>query len=92
MEYIIKKGSALYHIIQWAFFPLVLVGTPYIMYILISNGSSVAITTYVVAVAVGLVFWLAEWLMPFKEKWNHSHDDITTDLVSGTVAYIILPI
>jgi len=92
MESIIRKDSSLYHFMQWAFFPLVLVGTPYIIYLLVGSGSSVAITTYVVAVAVGLLFWLAEWLMPFKEHWNHSHDDITTDLVSGTVAYIILPI
>ncbi|MDG2448691.1 MAG: hypothetical protein P8M34_03605 [Saprospiraceae bacterium] len=60
MESIIKKDSALYSFMQWAFFPLVLVGTPYIIYLLVSNGSSVAITTYVVAVAVGLVFLLAE--------------------------------
>jgi len=73
MESIIRKDSSLYHFMQWAFFPLVLVGTPYIIYLLVGSGSSVAITTY-------------------KEHWNHSHDDITTDLVSGTVAYIILPI
>ena len=35
MESIIKKGSPLYHFIQWAFFPLVLVGTPYIIYLLV---------------------------------------------------------
>jgi hypothetical protein len=52
----------------------------------------VAITTYVVAVAVGLIFWLAEWLVPFKERWNHSHGDISNDLISGIVAYVILPI
>jgi len=73
---IIRPGTALYNALQWAFFPMVLVLTPWLIYRLINNGGSVAITTYVVAVAVGLIFWLAEWLIPFKEKWNHSHDDI----------------
>ena len=92
MESIIKKNSLLYKFIQFGFFPIMLVVTPYLIYILINNGGSVAITTYVVAVGVGLVFWLAEWLVPFKERWNHSHGDIGNDLVSGIVAYIILPI
>jgi len=92
MKNIISKDSTLYHFIQWAFFPLVLVGTPYIIYLLISAGYSIVLTTYIVAVCVGLVFWLAEWLMPFKEHWNHSHGDISNDLMSGIVAYIILPI
>ena len=92
MKNIIKENSTLYHFIQWAFFPIVLIGTPYLIFLLINNGSSVALTTYIVAVAVGLLFWLAEWLMPFKEHWNHSHGDISNDLMSGIVAYIILPI
>ncbi len=92
LNHIIKEGSLFYKIIQYAFFPAILVATPYVIYLLISNGSSVAITTYVVAVAVGLVFWLVEWLVPFRENWNHSHGDIGNDLMSGIVAYIILPI
>ena len=92
MKNIIKENSTLYHFVQWAFFPLVLIGTPYIIYLLVGNGSSVALTTYIVAVGVGLLFWLMEWLMPFKKHWNHSHGDIATDLTSGIVAYIILPI
>ena len=30
MESVIKKDSSLYHFMQWAFFPIVLIGTPYI--------------------------------------------------------------
>ena len=92
MESIIKKGSPFYHFFQWVFFPLMIVATPTIIYYLISNGSSIIVGTYVVAVAVGLVFWLAEWLIPFKEHWNHSHGDISNDVVSGVIAYIVLPI
>jgi hypothetical protein len=94
MKSIIRENSSLYHFIQWSFFPLVLIGTPYLIYLLVGNGASVAITTYIVAVAVGLLFWIAEWLLPYKERWNHSHDhdDIANDIVSGTVAYVVLPI
>lgn len=92
MKSIIKEDSSLYHFLQWAFFPAMLIGTPYIIYLLINDGGSVALTTYVVAVCVGLLFWLTEWLMPFKEHWNHSHGDIANDLTSGIIAYIILPI
>jgi len=76
MKNIIKENSSLYRFLQWAFFPTMLIGTPYIIYLLINNGGSVALTTYIVAVCVGLLFWLTEWLMPFKEHWNHSHGDI----------------
>ncbi|MFK7983322.1 MAG: sterol desaturase family protein [Saprospiraceae bacterium] len=92
MKNIIRENSALYHFVQWVFFPLVLIGTPAIIYLLVGNGSSVALTTYIVAVGVGLLFWLMEWLMPFKKHWNHSHGDIANDLTSGIIAYIILPI
>jgi len=56
MKSIIKENSALYHFVQWAFFPIVLIGTPYLIYLLVGNGSSVALTTYIVAVGVGLLF------------------------------------
>lgn len=92
LENLIRENSYLYRIIQWCFFPAMLITTPFIIYLLIRSGSSVALTTYILAVAVGLVFWLVEWLVPFKEHWNHSHGDIENDLVSGIVAYIILPI
>lgn len=92
MENIIKKDSYLYYFIQWTFFPVMLIGTPTVIYFLINAGGSVALTTYIVAVAVGLLFWLAEWLMPFKKDWNYAQGDVSNDLISGIVAYIILPI
>jgi len=36
MQSIIKENTALYHFLQWAFFPTVLVATPYVIYLLIS--------------------------------------------------------
>ena len=49
-------------------------------------------TTYGVIVAVGLLYWLAEWLMPYRREWNTPKGDVSNDLISGTVAYIIMPI
>lgn len=59
---------------------------------LIKNDVSVALATYLVVVFVGLLFWLSEWLMPYRSEWNQPRGDIANDLLSGTVAYIILPI
>lgn len=41
---------------------------------------------------LGLLFWLAEWLMPYRAEWNRPQGDLTNDIVSGTVTYILLPI
>ncbi len=58
----------------------------------IMSGVSVPIATYLVVVSLGLLFWLAEYLMPFRESWNQTKGDVSNDIISGTVAYIILPI
>lgn len=85
-------AAKFYRFAQWAFFPTVLVGTPMAIYALIETGAPIALATYVVIVALGLTFWLAEWLMPYRRVWNRPQGDLTNDLVSGTVAYIVLPI
>lgn len=77
---------------QWAFFPLALVLTPLSIYWAIQSGLSTAVSTYVVIVALGLVFWAAEWLLPYKRDWNQPKGDLSNDIISGTVAYIVLPI
>ena len=77
---------------QYAFFPLVVIGTPSAIYVLAQNGVSVPIATYLVIVVLGLLFWLAEWLMPYRTEWNQPQGDLSNDVISGTVAYIIMPI
>lgn len=87
----IRKSWA-YTIAQWAVFPSALIGVPTAIYWLINNGISVPVATYVVVVLVGFFFWFAEWAMPYRQEWNTPKGDVKNDLISGTVAYIILPI
>ena len=84
--------STLYTIAQWTFFPFVLFGTPITIYLLVNAGVSVPIATYAVIVALGLLFLLAEYVMPYRQEWNSPQGDLGNDVISGTVAYIILPI
>lgn len=77
---------------QWVVFPFFLIGTPAAMYWLIAQDVSVFIATYAVVVAVGLCFHILERVMPYRPDWNEQQGDLGNDIVSGTVAYIILPI
>jgi len=88
----LNKNSKVYKLAQWTLFPAFLIGTPTIIYYLITNGVSVTVATYVTIVVLGLLFWLAEWLLPYREKWNTVQNGLSNDVISGTVAYIILPI
>lgn len=83
--------TTIYRIAQRALFPIFLIGTPSVIYALIKKDVSVALATYLVVVLVGLLFWLSEWLMPYRSEWNQPRGDMANDLLSGTVAYIILP-
>ncbi len=87
-----KQTSVLYAVVQRILFPLALVGTPTVIYVLLEQGVSVALSTYAVVVGLGFLFWLAELTMPYRREWNTPKGDFFTDLISGTVAYVILPI
>lgn len=79
-------------IAQWSLFPAALVITPTLIYLLINDGVSVAVATYAVVVGLGLCFWLAEFALPYRRHWNQPHGDVSNDLISGTVAYVVMPI
>ena len=86
-----KLGNRFYGFLQWTLFPALLVGTPSAIYLLLESGASVPVATYVVIFALGLVFLAAEWLMPFKREWLRPQGDLRNDLISGAVAYGLLP-
>lgn len=88
----LNKNSRVYQLTQWAFFPAVLIATPAAIYWLINDGMAVAYATYLVIVIVGLIFLFTEWLMPYRMTWNQPQGDLSNDIISGTVAYILLPI
>ena len=91
-----KKQTSIYQLwyplAQWSIFPVALLAVPTAIYILISRGLSIPVATYTVVVMLGLLFWVFEWLMPYRKEWNTPKGDIKNDLISGTVAYVILPI
>jgi len=84
--------SFIYKTAQWALFPAALIGVPTLIYILLKQGTSIPIASYAVVVGLGFLFWLAEWSMPYRKEWNKPQDDFLNDIISGTVAYVILPI
>ncbi|MEM9315108.1 MAG: sterol desaturase family protein [Pseudomonadota bacterium] len=87
-----RSASAVYRFFQRIFFPAVLFGAPTAVYVLLERGASVPVATYSVIVVLGLLFLAAEWLMPYRRGWNRPQGDLKNDIISGTVAYGILPI
>ena len=87
-----SNNSSLYILAQWAIFPFALLAVPTAILVLLRNGVSVPIATYTVVVGLGILFWLSEWIMPYRKEWNKPQGDVLNDVISGTVAYIILPI
>lgn len=92
MALIQSDPTGLYRFAQWAFFPTVLFGTPTLIYLLIQSGWAVPVATYAVLVGLGLIFWLAEFLMPYRKSWNAPQGDLKNDVISGIIAYVLLPI
>lgn len=87
-----SANSVIYKLAQRIIFPVALLGTPTAIYFLIVGGMSIPLATYLVVVVLGLSFWLAEWAMPYRKQWNSPQGDLSNDLLSGIVAYIILPL
>lgn len=87
-----QQRSKTYRLLQWALFPTALFGTPAAIYALLQLDVALPIATYTVLVTLGLLCWLAEWRMPYRSEWNKPQGDFSNDLISGTVAYILLPI
>ena len=86
------KHSLLYRFFQRAIFPMFLLGTPAAMYALIQSGVSIPLATYAVILVLGVLYLLAERLMPYRPEWNALQGDLSNDVISGTIAYGILPV
>lgn len=78
-------------IVQWGFFPAVVFGAPTAIYWLVHTGNSVFVATYSVVLAISLLFLFAELYLPYRKDWSKSQGDLSNDIISGTVAYVILP-
>lgn len=87
-----RPAGGIYKFSQWAFFPTMLFGAPTAIYVMLESGVSIPVATYAVIVVLGLLFLAAEWLMPYRPAWNRPQGDLMNDIISGTVAYGILPL
>lgn len=87
-----KTITIMKNLAQWSLFPVALVGTPSLMYVLIEMEFSVPVATYSAIVALGLYYILAEWLLPHRKDWSKPKGDFANDVISGTVAYIVMPV
>lgn len=86
-----QPKPATYRILQWTFFPAMLLGLPLAIYGLLQQGVDTVIATYMVIAIGGLIYWAFEWLMPYRQAWNQPQGDLSNDVLSGTVAYILIP-
>jgi sterol desaturase/sphingolipid hydroxylase (fatty acid hydroxylase superfamily) len=87
----LNKNSKLYWFLQRAYFPALIVGLPAAAWLAIQNNVHFAVATYAGVAAAGLLYFVFERLMPYRPHWNQLDGDLSNDLISGTVAYGILP-
>jgi sterol desaturase/sphingolipid hydroxylase (fatty acid hydroxylase superfamily) len=64
----------------------------YLGYSALQAGWSVAAVTYGTVVFLWALVFVTERLMPYRESWNTPDEDILNDMVSGGIAYGLLPI
>lgn len=95
----IPKTSPLYPLLQWTLFPLIMFGPLFVAAWLLQAGASDTdagasplVVGYSVVLAIGLTIFLFEQLMPYRPQWNKPDGDQLTDVISSSIAYIILPI
>ena len=88
----ISKTHPLYLVLQWTLFPLIMFGPLFIAAALLSNGLSEAAVAYGMVLSIGLTIWFFERVMPYRAHWNRADADRTTDVVSGGIAYFLLPL
>ncbi len=78
-------------ILRYGFFPAALVATPWAVHRLLEAGWHVALATYVPVALLGLAYLLAEHWIPYRREWNTPVGDIGTDVLSGAIAYVLIP-
>lgn len=78
-------------LLRLGFFPLALVATPLAVHLLLAAGWHVALATYLPVAVLGISYWLAEHRIPYRREWNQPVGDVRTDMISGVIAYVVLP-
>ena len=78
-------------ILRYGFFPAALVATPWAVHRLLEAGWHLALATYVPVALLGLAYLLAEHWIQYRREWNTPVGDIGTDVLSGAIAYVLIP-
>lgn len=73
------------------FFPAMLFGVPASIYGLMQAGVSQFIALYAVILVLGCLYFVFEQLLPYRRQWNESDGALKNDIISGVVAYGIVP-
>lgn len=87
----LKPGGRPYRLLQWGFFPVAVVGAPWAVHLLIDAGVHFALATYSVVAGLALLMFALEHWMPFRAPWNRLQGDLANDVISGSVAYLLVP-
>lgn len=85
------QPSRAYKAAQVSFFPLGITLFPLACYLLIANGLHFAIATYATIAVMALSFFIAERSLTYRKAWLHNQGDLGNDLLSGAIAYGLLP-
>lgn len=88
----LTKTAPYYPAAQWAVFPLLMFGPPIVAWQLMQAGISMSAAMYSVLAVMVVLFFMAERVMPYKPEWNVADGDVRTDVISGVIAYGILPV
>lgn len=87
-----KPVSKVSAAVSYLFFPVMVVATPAMVYFLIEAEYSVPVATYLTVFFIAIAFFLGEKCLPHSRDWSRPHNDLLNDLLSGTIAYVLLPI
>lgn len=88
----LPKSNPLYAPMQWLIFPALFLGPLLIAYQALQAGWSVPLVTYGTVIGLWTAVFVLERVMPYRRKWNETDGDVVNDMVSGGIAYGLLPI
>ena len=79
------------NLLRYGFFPFALVATPLTVHLLLQQGLHIALATYIPIAVLGMAYLATEHLIPYRREWNTPVGDVGNDMLSGGIAYVLLP-
>lgn len=75
----------------WLVFPLLMGAGLTSVYLLLINGVHEGIAVFSTITIALIIIAVLERVMPFREQWNQSDDDVTTDVINLILTQVIIP-